>query len=401
MGLTATEETKRQPGLRFLLGENTELFLVSSWQKAPWHGRCSDALALITEKDVQAYISNGLVPPSGIRVFQSKVALDQTEYCSLITSQSTIRPSRVNALFREGAPLVLEAMHLRFPELARFCERLGADLGHVVGVNGYYTPPKAQGFSRHHDSHDVFILQVAGSKRWSLYRPQIELPVSGQRYDQNQEGAGGEPASEVLLEAGDVLYLPRGWVHEAHTIDEVSLHLTFGVQIYTWLDDLIKLVRSLAFDELLLREEAGSCSPNHILELIAPHLQAADIARRADERLREAATPAASWQSQSDIDALSTRTLVRKTPGLHVTLEAGEKDCLIQTSEVRISLAVEHFESVRWLLDSSSDVLVGNIPGPISDAARVALARTFIAEGVLSVSLDGPVLTTPSGAPGL
>jgi ribosomal protein L16 Arg81 hydroxylase len=51
---------------------------------------------------------------------------------------------------------------------------------------------------------------------------------------------------EGLLEDGDVLYIPRGWWHEASGVGEVTLHLTFGIHQRTgvnlvhWLADQLR-----------------------------------------------------------------------------------------------------------------------------------------------------------------
>ena len=95
-------------------------------------------------------------------------------------------------------------------------------------------PPSARGFAVHHDTHDVFVLQVSGVKRWRIYDPVVELPLGRQRWS----GGAGEPVEELTLEPGDTLYLPRGWPHEAVAQDADSLHLTIGLHPPTRLDAL-------------------------------------------------------------------------------------------------------------------------------------------------------------------
>ena len=72
-----------------------------------------------------------------------------------------------------------------------------------------------QGFAPHFDDVEVFILQIEGKKRWRLYEPrnkQEELPrFSSPNFDQSEIG---EPCLDVVLEAGDLLYLPRGTIHQ-------------------------------------------------------------------------------------------------------------------------------------------------------------------------------------------
>src|SRR6185295_12103641 len=95
--------------------------------------------------------------------------------------------------------------------------------------------PGAQGFSAHYDTHDVFILQAAGSKHWRLYGSSVQLPLASTPYPYPGPDAG-KPSADFVLRAGDVLYIPRGHVHDALTSDSISLHVTLGINVYTWAD---------------------------------------------------------------------------------------------------------------------------------------------------------------------
>ena len=103
-------------------------------------------------------------------------------------------------------------------------------------ANAYYTPRGSQGLPVHHDTHEVISLQVAGEKRWLVYEPVLELPLKNQRY-KSSLGAPGEPVLDVNLRAGDTMYLPRGWLHQALTSDSDSLHITVGVNVRRWIDE--------------------------------------------------------------------------------------------------------------------------------------------------------------------
>ena len=82
-----------------------------------------------------------------------------------------------------GATVVLQGLHLTRHPLAAYSRELEARLGHPVQANAYLTPRRSQGLPVHHDTHDVFVLQVAGTKRWLVYEPVLELPLRDQRYD--------------------------------------------------------------------------------------------------------------------------------------------------------------------------------------------------------------------------
>lgn len=67
------------------------------------------------------------------------------------------------------------------------------------------------GVGPHIDSYDVFLLQLAGRRRWRvgrIARPELvpDMPL--------KLLANFEPETEWMLDAGDMLYLPPGWAHE-------------------------------------------------------------------------------------------------------------------------------------------------------------------------------------------
>jgi hypothetical protein len=100
-----------------------------------------------------------------------------------------------------------------------------------------------QGFAPHYDDVDVFILQVSGYKRWRAYAPRgwHALPrFSSGNFNESQADLGRKILDHVLA-PGDILYLPRGTIHQAEALeDEHSLHLTLSShQRCTWLDLII------------------------------------------------------------------------------------------------------------------------------------------------------------------
>ena len=118
-------------------------------------------------------------------------------------------------LFADGATIVLQGLHRVWPPIIAFSQQLASELGHPVQANAYVTPPQNQGFSDHYDVHDVFVLQIAGEKRWQIHAPVLESPLRDQPWtDRRRAGtaAGREPPLiEAVLQPGDCLYLPRGF----------------------------------------------------------------------------------------------------------------------------------------------------------------------------------------------
>ncbi|XP_023662418.2 ribosomal oxygenase 1 [Paramormyrops kingsleyae] len=117
--------------------------------------------------------------------------------------------------------------------------------GSMAGANVYLTPPGTQGFAPHYDDIEAFVIQLEGKKHWRVYNPRSEdevLPVlSSPNFSQSEIG---KPILEVVLEAGDLLYFPRGFIHQGDCLpDDHSLHITISsYQKNSWGDLLHKLV---------------------------------------------------------------------------------------------------------------------------------------------------------------
>ncbi|ANS78489.1 Cupin 4 family protein [Serinicoccus hydrothermalis] len=145
--------------------------------------------------------------------------------------------SKLLRLFADGATIVLQGLHRTWSPIRRLADDLAADLGSPVQVNAYVTPPANQGFDDHYDVHDVFVLQISGTKRWALREPVLPQPLRSQPWTDRRDevaAAAQQPAYlETTLQPGDCLYLPRGWIHSARAMGEVSTHLTIGVHAWT------------------------------------------------------------------------------------------------------------------------------------------------------------------------
>jgi hypothetical protein len=116
--------------------------------------------------------------------------------------------------------------------LHRLCSRLAAELHHDFQTNLYLTPANGQGFSAHWDNHDVFVLQVHGHKKWKIETERRARPFLEENIPANERELRGE-LLEFTLEQGDLIYIPRGFVHAAGCGDVSSLHITLGVIPFT------------------------------------------------------------------------------------------------------------------------------------------------------------------------
>ncbi|XP_053562022.1 ribosomal oxygenase 2 [Bombina bombina] len=133
-------------------------------------------------------------------------------------------------------------------ELWHIMEKLECFFGALVGSNVYITPPDSQGLPPHYDDVEVFILQLEGEKHWCLYEPKVHL---AREYNVEPEGTIGAPTLDLILKPGDMLYFPRGTIHQARTPagSSHSTHVTISTyQNNTWADYLQDLIPGLLFD---------------------------------------------------------------------------------------------------------------------------------------------------------
>jgi hypothetical protein len=144
---------------------------------------------------------------------------------------------------RQGAMLHITAVNDAWEPLARFSAALELDLTARVQVNLHAALARSRGFATHWDGHDVFVIQVAGKKVWRLFGFTDVAPLAVS--PDHKRNPPQHVSSEIVLEAGDMLYVPRGYWHAAEALDDISLHLTFAAQFPTGLDFLSWLASRL------------------------------------------------------------------------------------------------------------------------------------------------------------
>ncbi|EPG7288840.1 JmjC domain-containing protein, partial [Acinetobacter baumannii] len=111
-------------------------------------------------------------------------------------------------------------------------------------VGGYAAFSSKSSYKSHWDTRDVYAVQLLGRKRWILRKPNFEFPLYMQQTKNFPDIKEPEEIyMDVILEAGDILYIPRGWWHDPLPLDEETFHLavaTFaptGFEYMRWLQN--------------------------------------------------------------------------------------------------------------------------------------------------------------------
>jgi len=185
-------------------------------------------------------------------------------------------PAKVHHLLGMGASLVADALEDVDPIVGRTVEMLGRTFGAKSGANAYCSFQGVQAFASHCDTHDVFAVHLDGEKLWRVYSNRAEAPtrtLSGEGAQDMIDAAKGPVMMEVRMKPGDLLYLPRGFYHDAVASSDVSLHVTFALHPMTGIAALRMLLdraeEDAAFRAYLpdAREQGGSALEAHMAAL--------------------------------------------------------------------------------------------------------------------------------------
>jgi hypothetical protein len=203
--------------------------------------RVSDFSDLFSAEAVDELISRRGLRTPFLRVAKGGSTLPDSSFTSPAGAGASI-PDQLDDTelwrkFADGATLVLQALHRTWEPISDFSTRLSTELGHPVQANAYITPPQNRGFDDHYDVHDVFVLQIEGTKRWIIHEPVHVDPLRNQPWTDRRsavaEAAKDKAYIDTVLEPGDALYLPRGWLHAAEAQGKVSIHITLGIHNWT------------------------------------------------------------------------------------------------------------------------------------------------------------------------
>ena len=400
-----------RPALSRAITVEPAKFAAAHWGRTPLVSRAADLAGpdgftdLLSPAAVDELLSRRGLRTPFLRVAQKGTVLPPARFTGPGGAGAEIADQvvddKIMQLYAEGATLVLQGLHRLWPPLIEYARELGDELNQPLQVNAYLTPPGSQGFSTHYDTHDVFVLQVDGTKRWRIHEPVLPDPLEkqawGGRADEVAVTAQGEPALDVVLAPGDALYLPRGWLHSAEAQGARSLHLTIGVRAltrYALVEELLALATrdarlraTLPFGLDVGDPDAIEPELTETVEALRDFLLSAEAAAIA-ERLRERAWPAARPAPVSPLAQLDFAAGL--TPQSEITVRRGLRWRLVEDGAEHVVLRLVGrtlrfpaycAPAVRAAL-SGDRQSVGDLPLE-DDADRLVLARRLLNEALI------------------
>jgi len=223
-------------------GLTREHFRTALFEKEPHLFRNALREPLVSWSDLDELLM--VVPPTApfLRLFHHGVVPEAhftTDTVVMGQGRRRLDKSRFYELMRNGATLVINRVEDYSVAAKRLCVEIGRFTGAEATGNAYVSFRGDGTFGKHWDTHDVFAIQLIGRKRWAIYPPTFPLPLTYQTHDMSGHACPAQPALELTLEQGDMLYLPRGWWHHVVPLDEGSLHLSVGIYPPTLYDYIV------------------------------------------------------------------------------------------------------------------------------------------------------------------
>jgi bifunctional lysine-specific demethylase and histidyl-hydroxylase NO66 len=390
------ERVTIESSLAWLLQPLTvEMFLDEIWGATHYHVKRSCAGyfdSLLSEAPtVEELLELCRPDPSTMRLVKGEERKDAATYR---LAEGGLDVVRVRDAFADGYTIVLYCVDRYVRAIASLSHSIEVELDFPTSANAYLTPAESQGFVPHFDDHDVLILQIQGSKIWHLYEGMDVLPHEMKL--STQVNASKLPlATDLRLEAGDVLYVPRGRIHAAETTSEPSIHLTVAITAPTMLTLITNALKSLSrrddriHSRLPPRHLADAGTRASLGVLVRDMLRTVEDPRVIAEALgpmerllirhgRCAPGGPKIWDSVG----IDGQTRVVKYQPLYSRVKAVAGGFALQFADKSISGGSDYESAMLFLSRCTEPFRVCDLPG-LRAAQQTGLARKLIENGFL------------------
>jgi ribosomal protein L16 Arg81 hydroxylase len=378
-----------------------EIFFPDYWEKSLCFVKRQDpeyytSLCSIAELDSLISLTSDASSPYQVRLVKTNEGKLSTRAVPY-TLEKVINIYQVyRSCFEESYTLSIDRLDLKSKPIAELCRQLEGALHHSVAANLYFTPPDAQGFVPHVDTHDVFILQVQGSKVWRVYDSPSRLPLI-EKKSPLPSGTPRSPKQTIELNAGDLLYLPRGFVHDTFTLGKPSLHLTVGIHVFRWADLISEALASVAEEDVNFREAlppgflGDDCPTDNLvnklrelLQQLAVKANCDDAVRRLEDRILTNGQPIPDGHFLAMGKEIDLNSVVQRRIGMMCKVRLHDDQVTIHFPGNIIS-GPKVIEPALQFIKNSERFKVSELPDCLEQHDKIILTRRLVREGLLSV----------------
>ncbi len=194
------------------------------------------------------------------------------------------------------------------------------------------------------------------------------------------------------MRAGDTLYLPRGWLHQAMTSDTASLHLTVGINVATWRDAVRAAVDEAAEDDVLFRRGVGAdgAAPEGLFEALAERLTPEAVARRQRRSFVEGRRTIRGdvFDQLRALEDLDSGTELERRETVIADLDVDDREARLSFEGQKLSLPARVAAELEYVLRVDGPFTAADLPGRLDEESRLVLVRRLVREGLLRIRLD-------------
>ncbi len=306
--------------------------------------------------------------------------------------------SSVQKYFLDGYTIILNALHDQNQALGELVNVLAHDLGHPFQTNVYITPPSSQGFPAHYDTHEVFVLQIEGSKIWRIYNQSPEILPTKQMEFQKEKHATPPTFTELELKKGDLLYIPRGVMHDAQTNSELSVHVTLGWLGYTWTDALVQMLLEFSKKHAISRKfidpfknRSAADLDKEFSEVMQQFINSSNPQQSVYQFRKELAANQKFFFSDLLNNAVNfnqinaaTGFIKRRIASLNIIKSTDE--VILKMASREISFPYFTYRTIEFILNRNDLFTMNDLPDDLDDEGKMVLLRRLVKEGVITIS---------------
>jgi len=220
---------------------------------------------LLSWRRLNELLSLNLLDRQRLRITRDGRDVPPAFYRAENSDRDPVISSKLHDLIKQNASIVVNGAQYLSPPILRLALQMEMALNQKLNVNAYMTFGAGGAFAIHYDPHDVLVLQVYGTKHWFVYENSEPSPTKYEKA--TAKNPKDLPvAFETILQAGDALYIPRGFYHRAAVTDTNSVHLTFGINAPKGVD-FVDAIRDEIQKDVLFREDILTLrGPNALAE---------------------------------------------------------------------------------------------------------------------------------------
>ncbi len=253
-----------------------ERFMADHYDRAPLHiaGGAGKFAQVLSWRQINRLLDmTHIWSAASLKLVMDSQALPAEQFCTRQVGRDggqVMQPDA--ALVRQwvggGASIVMNDVDSLTPGMAGVSEAIETAGFGKAQANVYISWQSHKAFHAHYDTHDVWAVQVEGEKYWNIWEGRADYPIAHPAFrgqpQAHHEQAKGRLREKVLMKPGDLLYLPRGWYHDALAEAPASVHIAYGVHAPLGMDVLnILLDRALresAFRQPLPRQDGTAAA---------------------------------------------------------------------------------------------------------------------------------------------